>query len=120
MNIIGRMAAEVPDKMPSSMEKLTKAMAAPAVQSSLKGFTKTIQISLTDLHEDYLLTVVDGKLSSVEKKSLPTADMTILVTDALMNSVMDKSTNATAEYMKGAIKFKGSMLDLMRLQQVFG
>lgn len=94
--------------------------ADPSVQASLKGFTKTIQVSLTDLKEDYVLTIVDGKLSGVEKKSLPEANITITAANSLMEGIMNKTENSMTAYLTGKLKIKGSMDDLLQLQKITG
>ena len=66
-----------------------------------------MQLSLTDLKEDYVFSVSDGKLASVEKKSLPNANIVITVANSLMESIMDKSSNPMTAYMTGKLKIKG-------------
>ncbi len=103
---------------PVSISKLRERFTDPSVQESLKGFSKTMQLSLTDLKEDYVFSVSDGKLASVEKKSLPNANIVITVANSLMESIMDKSSNPMTAYMTGKLKIKGPMDDLMRLQKL--
>ena len=93
-------------------------MADPSVQESLSGFSRKVQFSITDLKEDYLLTLRDGKLASLERKSSPDAGIVITATNSLIESIMDKSTNPISAYMTGKLKVKGSMDDLMRLQKL--
>ena|ERR1700684_3582949 len=106
--------------MPGSVTKLKERFADPSVQESLKGFSKTMQFSLTDLKEDYLFTLSDGKLESIEKKSLPNANIVITVANSLMEGIMNKTSNPMTAYMSGKIKIKGPMDDLMRLQKLMG
>jgi putative sterol carrier protein len=105
---------------PSSISKLKERFTDPSVQESLKGFSKTMQFSLTDLKEDYLFTVDNGKLASVEKKNLPNANIVITVANSLMEGIMNKTSNPMTAYMTGKIKVKGPMEDLMRLQKLMG
>jgi putative sterol carrier protein len=105
---------------PGSIGKLRERFADPAVQESLKGFSKTMQFSFTDLKEDYVFTINDGKLASVEKKAIPNAAITITVANALMESIMNKTSNPMTAYMTGKLKVKGAMDDLMRLQKLMG
>ncbi len=94
--------------------------ADPEVQQSLKGFTKTMEFSLTDLKENYLFTIEDGKLANVEKKTLPGANIVITVANSLLVGIMNKESNPMTAYMTGKLKAKGSMDDLMRLQKLMG
>jgi len=103
---------------PASVLKLRERFADPSVQESLKGFSKTMQFSFTDLKEDYVFSISDGKLASVEKKSLPNANIVITVTNSLMEGIMNKSSNPMTAYMTGKLKIKGPMDDLMRLQKL--
>jgi len=106
--------------VPASVTKLKERFADPAVQDSLKGFSKTMQFSFTDLKEDYVFTVNDGKLANVEKKSLPNANIVITVANSLMEGIMNKTSNPMTAYMTGKLKVKGPMDDLMRLQKLMG
>jgi putative sterol carrier protein len=105
---------------PASVGKLRERFADPAVIDSLKGFSKTMMFSFTDLKEDYLFSINDGKLANVEKKTIPNASITITVANSLMESIMNKTSNPMTAYMTGKLKVKGAMDDLMRLQKLMG
>ena len=104
------------ETLPSSIKMIKERLDQPSLQQSLKGFTKTIQFSLTDLKEDYVFKLDDGKVSSLEKKNEPNANIIITTTNALMEGTMTKKENPVTAYMTGKIKIKGAMEDLMRLQ----
>jgi putative sterol carrier protein len=108
------------DNAPAAVVKLKERFADPSVQESLKGFNKTMQFSFTDLKEDYVFTVADGKLANVEKKNLPNANIVITVANSLMEGIMNKTSNPMTAYMTGKLKVKGPMDDLMRLQKLMG
>ena len=103
---------------PASIAKLKERLADPSVQESLNGFSRTVQFSFTDLKEDYVFTIDDGKLANVEKKSSPNPNIVITVTNSLMENIMNKSSNPMTAYMTGKLKIKGPMDDLMRLQKL--
>ena len=103
---------------PASIAKLKERFADPSVQESLKGFSRTVQFSFTDLKEDYVFTINDGKLANVEKKSTPNANIVITVANSLMENIMNKASNPMTAYMTGKLKIKGPMDDLMRLQKL--
>jgi putative sterol carrier protein len=105
---------------PGSIAKLKERLADPAVQESLKGFSKTMQFSFTDIKEDYVFTLDDGKLTGLEKKTLPNANIVITVANSLMEGIMNKTSNPMTAYMTGKLKVKGPMDDLMRLQKLMG
>ena len=104
------------ETLPSSIRMIKERLDQPSLQQSLKGFSKTIQFSLTDLKEDYVFKLDDGRVSSLEKKSEPNANIIITTTNTLMEGTMNKRENAATAYMTGKIKVKGAMEDLMRLQ----
>lgn len=106
-------------QMPVSITRIIAKLADPAVQTSLKGLNRTVQLSLTDLKEDYLLTIADGKLSKVERKTFPDANIAITVASSLLESIMNRATNPITAYMMGMIRFKGSEEDLTYLQKMF-
>ena len=103
---------------PSSIVKIRGKLAEPSIQQTLRGFSKTVQFSFTDLDENYLLTIEDGKLSKVEKKATSRASIVVTVTNKVMDEIMNKTRNAISAYMTGEIKIKGDMGDLMRLQNL--
>ncbi len=103
---------------PGAVTKLKERFADPSVQESLKGFSKTMQFSFTDLKEDYVFTIDDGKLVNLEKKNLPNANIVITVANSLMEGIMNKTSNPMTAYMTGKLKVKGPMDDLMRMQKL--
>lgn len=106
------------DSVPTSIKKIKERLEDQSFQQTLKGFSKTLQFSLPDIKEDYVFTLNDGKLSAFERKSLPDSNITITVSNSLLESIIDKSANAMTAYMTGKLKAKGSMDDLMRLQDL--
>jgi putative sterol carrier protein len=92
----------------------------PSVKTSLKGFTKTLQVSLTDTNSDYVFTIRDGELSSLETNSLSQADITLTVESSLMEGILTGKSNAIISYVTGKLKVKGGMDDLLRLQKLLG
>lgn len=103
---------------PLSITKLKEKLADRSVQESLKGFSKTIQFSFTDLKQDYLFTLNDGKLVSLLKRNMPDANITITVANSLMESLMNKTSDPMSAFMSGKLRIKGPMDDLLRLQKL--
>ena len=119
------MPIEVPSIAPDNSEPeavtmLRQKFADPSVQESLNGFSKTIQFSFTDIKEDYLFTIKDGKLASVERRLNPNANMVVFAANSLMAGILEKTANPMTAYMSGKLKIKGAMDDLMRLQKLMG
>jgi alkyl sulfatase BDS1-like metallo-beta-lactamase superfamily hydrolase len=103
---------------PSSIIKLREKLADPSVQKSLIGFTKTVQFSFTDIKEDYLLTINDGKLLNLEKTTNQGANIVVIIANTLMENILDKTANPITSYMSGKLKIKGQMDDLIKLQKL--
>lgn len=104
------------ETLPSSIKMIKERLEQPTIQQSLKGFSKSIQFSLTDVKEEYVFKFDDGKLTSFEKKNDPNSNIIVTTTNALMDRIMAKKDDAVSAYMSGKIKVKATMEDLMRLQ----
>ena len=100
------------------LEKMVAKFADPAVQTSLKGFTKILMFKFTDTNEDWLIKAVDGKEATLVKETSATPDMTVITTTDVLSGIMDKKVNAMTAYMQRKIQTKGSMEDLMKLQKL--
>ena len=105
---------------PRCIEELRKRFGDLTVKESLEGFSQTLQISLTDLSEDYVFTIRNGKLAKVEKRNLPDAGIVVTVTSSVFEGIMDKTSNPMMAYLKGKFKMKGERDDLKRLQKLMG
>ncbi len=103
---------------PTSITKMREKLSDPSVLQSLKGLSKSIQFSFTDIKETYGLVIKDGKVVSLEKKSLSKADIEVTAANTLMESLIDRTANPITAYMSGKLKIKGSMDDLMQLQKL--
>ncbi len=100
------------------LQKMVERFANPAVQASLKGFTKSLQFRFTDTKEDWLLKAVDGKEASFTQETVEKPDILVTMTTDSLVGIMDKKINATAAYMQRKIQVKGAMEDLMKLQKI--
>ena len=106
--------------LPRCIEQVVTRFNDPTVLSSLNGLTKTLQVSLTDLNEDYVFSIQNGVLSGVEKKSLPTPDISVTIASSLMEGIMNRTSNGILAYFTGKLKMKGTREDLLKLQKLIG
>jgi putative sterol carrier protein len=100
------------------LERVVDRVSVPGVQTSLKGFTKTLLFKFTDTSEDWLVRFIDGKEASFSKETLDKPDITVTTTSDILAGVMDKKINGMTAYMQRKIQTKGSMEDLMKLQKL--
>ena len=104
--------------IPGSISTVRSRLESDESSSNLKGFSKSIRISLTDLNESFLFALNDGKLVGFESGNVSKADVTILLTDQLLNRILEKKANPMSSFMAGDLQAKGSLEDLMRLQKL--
>ncbi|MGB8215653.1 MAG: SCP2 sterol-binding domain-containing protein [Anaerolineales bacterium] len=100
------------------LQKMVDRFANPAVQASLKGFTKTLQFKFTDTKEDWLLKAVDGTSATFAQETAEKPDILVTIATDTLAGVMDKKINPTTAYMTRKIQVKGAMEDLMKLQKI--
>jgi putative sterol carrier protein len=100
------------------LRKIVEQFDNPKVQTSLKGFTRTMLFRFTDTHEDWLIRTVDGKEATLVKDTHTNPDLTVITTAEMLTGVMDRRINGMAAYMQRKIQVKGSMEDLMKLQKL--
>jgi alkyl sulfatase BDS1-like metallo-beta-lactamase superfamily hydrolase len=110
----------ISESSPRCIAQLAGRFNDPAIASSLNGLTKTLQVSLTDLNEDYVFNIKDGLLSGVERRSLPTPDITVTIASPLMEGIMNGKSKSILAYFTGKLKMKGTREDLLRLQKLIG
>ncbi len=100
------------------LQKIVDRFANPAIQGSLKGFTKVLLFKFTDTKEDWLIRTVDGKEATLSKETSDKPDVTIITTTDILAGVMDKKINPMTAYMQRKIQTKGPMEDLMKMQKL--
>ena len=100
------------------LQKMVERFANPAVQASLKGFTRTLQFKFTDTNESWLIKAVDGKEASLSQEAVEKPDILVTISSDILAGIMDKKVNGTTAYMQRKIQVKGSMEDLMKLQKI--
>ena len=105
---------------PPCIRKLRERFNNPATISSLNGLTKTLQVSLTDLNEDYAFTIKDGLLAEVDRMSLSAPDISVTIASSLMEGILNGTSNGILAYFTGRLKMKGTRDDLLRIQKLLG
>ncbi len=90
----------------------------PSVQSSLKGFTRTLLFRFTDTHEDWLIKAIDGREATLVKETSSNPDVIITTTTDVLSGVMDRKINPLGAYMQRKIQTTGSMDDLVKMQKL--
>jgi putative sterol carrier protein len=100
------------------LQKMVDRFANPAIQASLKGFTKTLQFKFTDTNESWLIKTVDGKEAALSQEAVEKPDILVTISTDILSGIMDKKVNGTTAYMQRKIQVKGAMEDLMKLQKI--
>jgi len=100
------------------LQKMVDRFKDPALQTSLKGYTKNLHFKFTDTNEDYVIKIVDGKTATIVKEVPEKPDITVTITSEVLAGIMDKKINAMAAYMQRKIQTKGAMEDLIKLQKL--
>jgi putative sterol carrier protein len=100
------------------LQKMVDRFADAGVQSTLKGFTKTLQFKFTDTNEVWLIKALDGKEATLTQESIEKPDIQVTVASDILSGIMDKKINGTTAYMQRKIQVKGAMEDLMKLQKL--
>jgi len=100
------------------MQRIVERFATPAIQNSLKGFTRTLLFKFTDTKEEWVVRTVDGKEATLTKETVETPDLTITTTTDILAGVMDHKVNPMTAYMQRKIQTKGPMEDLMKMQKL--
>jgi putative sterol carrier protein len=100
------------------LQRIVDRVSVPAVQTSLKGFTKTLLFKFTDSDEEWLMRFVDGKEADLSKETIDNPDLTVITTSDILAGVMDKKINPMTAYMQRKIQTKGAIEDLMKLQKL--
>ena len=100
------------------LQKMVDRFAIPNVQSSLKGFTKTLQFKFPDINEVWLIRAVDGKEATLSQEALEKPDVLVTMNSDIMAGIMDKKINGTTAFMQRKIQIKGAMEDMMKMQKI--
>ncbi len=100
------------------LQRIVERFSNPAIQSSLKGFTRALLFKFTDTSEDWLIRTVDGKEATLTKETTATPDVTITTSTDVLAGVMDHKINGMTAFMQRKIQTKGPMEDLMKLQKL--
>jgi len=99
------------------LQRILDRFSDPAVQASLKGFTKTLLFKFTDTREDWLVRFA-GTGAIFAQETLDKPDITVTTTSDVLAGVMDRKINGMTAYMQRKIQTKGAMEDLMKLQKL--
>ena len=100
------------------LDRMVERFAVPAVQASLKGFTKNIQFKFPDLNESWLLRTVDGNQAALSQEAVEKPDILVSMNSDILAGIMDKKINGTTAYMQRKIQIKGAMEDMMKMQKI--
>jgi putative sterol carrier protein len=100
------------------LQRMVDRFAVPAVQASLKGFTKTLQFKFPDTNEFWLIRTVDGNQATLSQEAVEKPDVLISMNTDILAGIMDKKINGTTAYMQRKIQIKGAMEDMMKMQKI--
>jgi putative sterol carrier protein len=91
---------------------------SPALQSSFRDFTKTMQFNLPDLGTSYLFRIENGILKELSESSVEKPDISVTSSSDTLLAIMNRKMGAMSAYTTGKLKVRGSMKDLLKLQKL--
>ena len=100
------------------LQRIVDRFSNPAVQTALRGFTRTLQFRFTDTNEDWLIRAVDGREATLTQETVERPDIVVTIATNVLAGIMDRRINPTTAYIQRKIQVKGAMQDLMRLQKL--
>jgi putative sterol carrier protein len=100
------------------LEAMKDRMSEPEYQAKLGSVTKSLQFDCTDLKTAYVMEIKDGKVISLDEKTLPAPDIKAITDSDTFIGVAGGKVNAMSAFMSGKLQVKAALPDLLMLQQL--
>ncbi len=95
--------------------------ARPELQDKLKGKTRVLQLTFTDMPEDnHWFHLVDGKLEKITRGSHEKPDVIVTTSTADLCAIFNGELKAIQAYLTKRIKVKASFGDMLFAKSLFG
>lgn len=108
------------EEVERALERVKARFEDPDLRASLHTFTKSLQFTFEDLETSFLLEVVDGEVRSLREGEVESPDILVTLRSDALVAIMEGRLNPIQAYMRGQLKVKGAMLDLLKLQKLLG
>jgi len=85
------------------------------IQKLLSDFSKKIQFIFSDKNKSYYITIINGKIESINEGNIDSPDIQIRTEIKILNDILNKKINPMSAYASGKLKAKGKLTDLLKI-----
>ena len=84
-----------------------------------QNYSKNIQFIFLDLNTSFLVDIAEGKIKSIEEKTISEPDVIVTTDSNTFLDIFNKKIKPLRAFRTGKLKFEGAtLIDLLRLQKV--
>ena len=113
--ILGKMSSK--ENIKEGLQSIISKFEDDKVKEDFQRFNKIVQFVYPDVDTSYNLKIMGGKAEISEERDLRPNVVITLNSDTFL-AIIKKEVNALEAFAAGKIKFKGSMVDLLKLQKL--
>jgi len=108
------------EEVERALERVRARFEDPDLRASFRAFTKSLQFTFEDLGTSFILKVVNGEVRSLREGEVESPDIFVTLRSDALVEIMEGRLNPVQAYMRGQLRVKGAMLDLLKLQKLLG
>lgn len=86
---------------------------------AFRRFNKTVQFMYPDLDLSYVLEIAGSEgVKEIKEGTVPRPNVSVTLDSDIFLGILNQEIDALSAFSTGKIKFKGAMVDLLKLQQL--
>ena len=105
------------EQVEEGLERVAAKLEDPKLREEFRRFSKTVQFVYPDINLAYVMRVVGGK-AEIMGQTTERPNVVVTMDSDTFLAILNKETNGIQAYSAGKIRYKGAMVDLLKLQKL--
>ena len=106
------------EEVRKGLERVVAKFEDAELKEAFERFHKSVQFVYTDLNLSYVMEVSGGAVKELKEGTLERPNVVVTLDSDTFLAILNKEIDAIQAFSTGKIKYRGAMVDLLKLQRL--
>ena len=106
------------EEVREGLDRVAAKFEDPTLKEEFKRFEKRVQFIYPDINESYVMEISGGAVKEIIEGTVIRPNVVVTIYSDTFLAILNDEMDALTAFSMGKVKFKGAMIDLLKLQKL--
>jgi len=106
------------EEVREGLDRVAAKLEDSTLQEEFKRFEKSVQFIYPDINESYVMEIAGGAVKEIKEGTIIRPNVVVTMDSDTFLAILNDEMDALTAFSMGKVKFKGPMIDLLKLQKL--